>query len=212
MDHPRQVRGGLHGDDDEAGGDGEGKGEADLPTPAGIEIVFESGRHGNTGETSAASRRPGRLGAGRARLAIISDRGGTDGLYLGGRRWRIPRDRLAFPPMALSLRTRLGALLTLLCFFGAGAGASAVDSLLFHLGNHRDVPLDHIEAAGADCHAEGCLAGSILQDGRFLAAPGLGEVVRHPAEARLVPTARAVPAPQRRLLAALPRSPPFPTL
>jgi hypothetical protein len=111
--------------------------------------------------------------------------------------------------MAPSLRTRLGALLMLLCFFGAGSGASAVDSFLFHLGNHQDVPLDHVESAGADCHAEGCLAGAIVHIGRFLAVPTLGTVVRGPVEAIPALPDLAVPVLQRRPLSALPRSPPL---
>jgi len=111
--------------------------------------------------------------------------------------------------MAPSLRTRLGALLMLLCFFGAGSGASAVDSLLFHLGNHQDVPLDHVEPAGADCHAEGCLAGGIVHLGQFLAVPRLGTIVRGPVETSPALPDRAVPVRERRPLSALPRAPPF---
>jgi hypothetical protein len=111
--------------------------------------------------------------------------------------------------MAPSLRTRLGALLMLLCFFGAGSGASAVDSFLFHLGNHRDVPLDHVESAGADCHAERCLAGGLVHVGQFLAAPTLGTVVRGPVETGPALPDRAVPVPQRRPPSVLPRSPPL---
>jgi hypothetical protein len=111
--------------------------------------------------------------------------------------------------MTPSFRTRLGALLMLLCLFGAGSGASAVDSFLFHLGNHQDVPHDHVESAGADCHAEGCLTGTILHVGQFVAVPTPGEVVRGPVEASPALPDLSVPAPQRRPLAALPRSPPF---
>lgn len=121
----------------------------------------------------------------------------------------MPRDCLAFPPMAPSLRTRLGALLMLLCVFGAGSGASAVDSFLFHLGNHQDVPLDHVESAGADCHAERCLAGAIVHVGPFLALPALGNVVRSPIETGPALPDLAAPVPQRRPRSALSRAPPL---
>ncbi|NOT08013.1 MAG: hypothetical protein HOP28_07395, partial [Gemmatimonadales bacterium] len=67
-------------------------------------------------------------------------------------------------------RTRFSAMLMLLLFMfmGGGVGASGFDALLFHLTEREDVPDIHVEAAGANCHAESCLIGYTVGGGRFL--------------------------------------------
>jgi hypothetical protein len=53
---------------------------------------------------------------------------------------------------------------------GGGLGVSGFDVLLFHLHQREEIPDIHVEAAGADCHAESCLIGYVVSGGRFLSA------------------------------------------
>lgn len=110
--------------------------------------------------------------------------------------------------MAFPRRSRLSALLMLLCFLTEGFGISGVDGLLYHLNREKDIPLVHVEAAGADCHAEGCLVGFVVNGGRFLAMPSAGSISIPPLESSLAPVDRTDQVARVRHVAALPRSPP----
>lgn len=102
-------------------------------------------------------------------------------------------------------------MLMLLLFLGGGLGVSGADVVLFHLNNQEEIPLLHVEAAGADCHAEACLVGFVVDGGRFLSTSSQGTIARAAVETDVVLLYRADPASPVRRISSLPRSPPLHT-
>lgn len=116
-----------------------------------------------------------------------------------------------FRTMTAPRRTRLSATLMLLLFvfMGGGIGVSGFDVLLFHLHQRDEIPIAHIEPAGANCHAESCLIGYTVSGGRFLSAAVQTSVVRTIDRRHVTPPQLVHPAPPARHTSPLPRSPPL---
>lgn len=116
--------------------------------------------------------------------------------------------------MTASRRTRLSAALMLLLFvfMGGGIGVSGFDVLLFHLHQREEIPIAHIEPAGAACHAESCLIGYTISGGRFLSATAQTPLIRTVDQVTSTPLQRVDAAPPARHTSPLPRSPPLLTL
>lgn len=115
--------------------------------------------------------------------------------------------------MTAPRRTRLSAALMLLLFvfMGGGLGVSGFDVLLFHLHQRDEVPIAHIEPAGADCHAESCLIGYVVSGGRFLSGVVQTPMVRTVDRLTSPPLQRVHASPRTRPTSPLPRSPPLRT-
>lgn len=106
------------------------------------------------------------------------------------------------------MRSRFSALLMLLLFVGGGPGISGLDTVLFHLNHSRDIPRDHVEDAGARCHAETCLVTFAVAEGRLLPAPAAGSRLHLAAETTVPVVDRSAPTVFTPLVTTLPRSPP----
>lgn len=116
--------------------------------------------------------------------------------------------------MTAPRRARLSATLMLLLFvtLGGGLGVSGFDVLLFHLNQREELPIAHVEPAGANCHAESCLIGYAVSGGRFLSSTVPTSQLHLPDSATPAPLERTYPAPSVWLASPLPRSPPRLTL